>query len=475
MEKLDALVGALEKYNILHPTEPREKPTIEIDIYVVHFGVTGKGEHATLHAVGIMTGSTPSIIMCRPKPTDVRPWLYVHEHFDVINNDVDAGVMCSKLYRPGNIHLIRDTENTFNLKVLSILSGYAQNTPYADQFLFNIPINHTVTISQTACGWVDDITHGLVGGQALAHVLMNITTPASFVDVWVDSHQVETLVTRMRRIFPCMGMGVRVDGTVVMTRPGVVCACRIHVRDVWASIMDIHPDYTQCVFDGNKVSATPRCMLALHTNTSTHPPGSKYVWMSLDSGMRVVGETTPRWKPTVNTHTGFDKTAWNLITQYGCVDVSSDDRVFLQRHAAPQLPTRWRGKLKRMMLEEYLLDPSGWSRRGCGLYVYVDRMCVEGEEDDCLRVRREDTGVMHMLERFIGHISTQYRIRHESIRVRVEGTPTHALNGGTLAHVPVGCSVSGVLWWNEECVHSDWTVFFYLVDPKVHPGHLRLY
>ena len=476
MDKVDTLFEVLAQAN-LGTTHPPDIPMFEMGINVRHLGVTGKGDDAILHSVAICDEikwgfegepADTTLKLGRPPSTPTRAWLYVHEHFDLFAHTTLSAV-CSKLYRPHNLHLLTDPENTFNLRVMNILAAHAQNTPYANQFVFTVPITHPINIAETSCGWVGlDTIHVLgirVGGQALAHVLMHINTPASFVDVWVcDTTRLQTLMLWLRARFPDLIMGSRVDGCVVVCRPGVGCACRIHLeggRDT--PIMKIQPDFTQGMFDGHAVQATPRCLLALKSNTSTDSG-----WMGRDSGMKVVGPTTLCGKPIVNTNPDMSKKVWNLITQYGCIDVSTqpgtDDRYFTKR--GPNPPTRFGYVFQTMPLEQFLANPSAGV--GHALHIYMDRLYVQSRDGDYLYIR---PGVQ-VLESLLAYLNTSYGnyTTPTSVVVRVE-SPIHAQSGGRLAHVPVGCSISGVVWWYPGCVRIN-TVYFSVVDPQVHPGHI---
>lgn len=480
MDTLDNLFMVLAQANVDSANvDSPEIPVGCLDIHVRHLGVTGKGPEATLHVVGILDElawgiSPPSQAHRKMKLTrpgaDTRACLYAHEHFDVFNSRVNVADMCSKLYRPENLHLLTDPENTLNLQVMSILAAHAQNTAYANQFVFNVPVD-AATITETCCGWVGlEHIHGLglrVGGPALAHVLLGINTPASFVDMWVDSPRLPTLVRWLRARFPSLTIGSRIDGTMIVCRPGVGCACRIHPEAHDTPIMKLQPDFAQCIFDGHKVAATPRCLLALKTNKSIHPPYSRHVWASLDAGLRVAGETTPRGKPTVNTSPDTEKKIWNLLTQYGCVDVSAhpdtDARYFEARGPTP--PTRWGYAFTPMRMQGFLETPSA---EAYALYVYIERMYVESREGDFLHIR-EPPAVLGAL---LAHLNASYGTYTPTTEVVIlADAAAHAASGVALSHVPVGCSISGIVWWYPGCIRDDGTVYF-SITPQVHPGHL---
>lgn len=292
------MLTALEKIDILFPSTPRTL-TIPIDINLCHLGVTGKGEEARLHSVSVLN-EYGEIVTGRPGPGDVRPLLYVHEHFNTVNSWVDLSVMCKQLY--GDYSHLLDLDCIFNLQVLTILATYAQNTSYAQQFVFNVDAEGD--IAHTSCGWINmdmlRLFNIRVGGQAVAHMLMGITTPAAFVDVWVhDAHHLQSLLTLLRHRFDGVVVG-RSSGHLIVCRPGATCTCRIHIG---GDIMNIHPDFTQCVYDGHKFSVTARCLLAL-------------------AGTPDLGE------PAVMQHDAI----WHMLTQHRCVDVStaahSDKRCF---------------------------------------------------------------------------------------------------------------------------------------------------
>ncbi len=478
MESIDEVLEVLEQSTAgLDPPPPTDFPVFALDINVVHSGVTGRGEDATLHLLGVMepikwgpelfeTPSSCELQLGRPPNTSTRAWLFVHEHFPR-----DVAQMCARLFQ--HTQLLTHT-SVRNLNILNILAARAQNTAFASHFMLNAPIQHPERIEHTSCGWVSlTLVRALnlrVGGQALGHVLLDTDTPAAFVDVWTEQPQV--LIMWLREKFPDVIFGGTPEGVVVACRPGVGCACRIRIEP--PDIMRIQPDFAQCVFDGTALAATPRCLLALRTNTSIHHPHSMYVWASLDAGLEVLGEFRLRGKPTVNTDPDTSKKIWNMLTQYGCVDVSTtaatDSKYFTARQPHP--PSQWGYTFQYVEAQAFLRTPTE-IQPGHALYLRVSRLYVDARVGKYLHIRREDSREVRALDALLEHLNASYGnyTRTESIVVRVEETPVHALTGGSLTYVPVGCSISGMVWWHPACTRNDGTVYFSL-KPWVHPAHL---
>lgn len=382
------LTSALEKIDILFPSTTRT-PTIPIDINLCHLGVTGKGEEARLHSVSVLN-EYGEIVTGRPGPGDVRPLLYVHEHFDTVNSGVDLSVMCKQLY--GDHRHLLDLDCIFNLQVLTILATYAQNTSYAQQFVFNVEAEGD--ISKTSCGWIDlNMIHLFnirVGGQAVAHLLMNIPTSASFVDVWVDDvYHLQSLLTLLRYRFKGVVVG-RSSGPLIVCRPGATCTCRIHVGDV--DIMKIQPDFAQCVYDGHKFAATARCLLAL-------------------AGSPDLGE------PTVMQ----DDAIWHMLTQHRCIDVStesnSDQRCF------PHPPST-EGYIERLYVQAVVMNE-----------VYVCRDDLEGFIQ--LRVKGKVT-----------HAPSGAEMTHVPPGCSISGTVLH----GTILNPQVHPGHRARIRWQRLCL-----------------------
>jgi hypothetical protein len=356
---------------------------------------------------------------------------------------------------------------------MAILAAYAQNTSYAHQFVMSVQVE-CATLTDTSAAWVDlGFIAALklrVGGQALAHVLMNITSVASSVHVWVDTPgQLGRLLDAWRCRFPDLILGSTLD-TLIVCRPAVMCVCYVHV-EAWTrdtAIMTLQPDFTQCMFDGNSVAVTPRCLLALHTNTSVHRPMSTNVWVSMESGLQVAGETTGRAKPTV-TPPDMGGQIWSMVTQYGCINVSTnstqDAKYCIPRTPKPAGRWGWTGDARCLLA--YLDNPLDEVELECALYVYVERMYVESRVGDEVTVR--PSREVDALQRLIALLGTG-DARPDFLVVRVDA-PVHAPSGVTLAHAPVGCSLSGFVWWHPSCVRRG-SAFFSTVNPRVHPGHL---
>jgi hypothetical protein len=100
-------------------------------------------------------------------------------------------------------------------------------------------------------------------------------------------------------------------------------------------------------------------------------------------------------------------------------------------------------------------------------------MYVERRDETFLHIHQD--AHVEPLVSLINYINTSYGVFTPTtgVVVQIEDLPVHAMSGGTLTHVPVGCSMSGVVWWYPDCTRGDGTMYFSIVYPQVHPGHVR--
>ena len=120
---------------------------------------------------------------------------------------------------------------------------------------------------------------------------------------------------------------------------------------------------------------------------------------------------------------------------------------------------------------------------GNSLYVHIDRMFVEKRADNVIYVSREKShgsNIQHLdsLTEFIVNMDPGRYHNSEYLEIHVHDFPEHAVTGAKLNTVPVNSSISGIVRWNFMCTkrvapeRDEYTLFFGIISPRVHPGHL---
>ena len=380
--------------------------------------------------------------------------------------------MCSMLFRDEHVHLLSNTNNTFNLQVMSIVSTYVQDTQFAQQCVFEVTPK-CVSISDTTCGWVlpemIQIFQLQVGGQAVSHLLLGLNTPAYYVDIWVAAQTLHSLIIWFREKFHDVLLGKRVDETIIAVRPGVKCVCRVHVHLPGdpTPIMELQPDFTQCMMNGDTYCATPRCMLAIRSGTSVQPPHSPHMWMAHTSRLRLLHESEMRAKPLEIDGPSDSRV---LLSDYHCVDICFNDTLRFCSLKRPKPPSRWI-YMPRVEITTFLRSPINLVSSSTLIYVHVSRLHVRGRVASTIHIDHRDIrGIDKLVEHVNQTYPAQVYVRDE---ILIEETPIHAPSGSLLTAVPVGCSVSGHIWWYPQSLmseHCKVEMILTMRNPRVHPG-----
>jgi hypothetical protein len=489
MDTVENLLGVLADGRIFmdRPSQPPQTLTqSKVDINLTDLVVSGNHVHA--FAVGDdLWGNLHRPKYFRPGE-DMEPWLYVFHHFGLTKHPMIPGDIWTKLNTPQHTHIMDFTDSVFNLKVMCILATHAQETPYIHHFSFHstTPNNIGPRLEATSNRWFRTGDHEFpiyFGGQALAHVLLGNTQPASQIEVWVETaQQVEVLVKGWRQRYgDALILGTRPRGVIVACLPRTPCSCVVRVvppHQTYHELWKLHPDFTQCVFDGTCVIATPRCLLAVQTHASQHPPNSTRAWMSKDSGLSVDRGVNTRGKPTVIRSDSHTDIAWELLTQFGCTGVSltpsTDPMLFTPDYR--QEVSRLGFGNEHIELKTFLENPQPLED-GVSLFMHIDRMYVETRLNNNLYVRKDPSSDMIFLELLMTHLNSVHPGKYqptEFVEINLVDTAQHAANGEKLPTVPIHTSISGTLWWNPMCVNNQppHTLFFNIMDTKVHPPHL---
>jgi hypothetical protein len=465
---------------------PHQLHTRAPDITASQFVVSGD----RLHAFAVHGES--GVRYFRPQGDTVRAWMYVHKHFGLPESGMQASVVWKKLNTPEHRHIMDDTNGAFNLHVMCILGSYAQNTPYTHHFSFHSAKHTNVDrlLELTSNKWFrhHDLDFRVIwGGQALAHVLMGNPDPASHIDVWVQTHeQVQVLIDKWRHIHKeSLILGVRPGGVIVVCLPRVRCSCIVRVvpaSDTYNELWSMQPDFTQCVYDGETVIATPRCILAMNTRKSEHPPDSRRAWLSKESGLTVTPGVKFRGKPMVINSDHQPHIAWELLSQFGCTGISltpSTDSMLFTSYAKENPGVLGFGT-KHVEMQSFLQVPR-CLEEGVSLFIRIDRMYVEKSGDETL-IRNDASSEVKYMDALVSNLMA-CRPGHYTptplLEVRFVDKPEHASSGAKMDAPPPHTSVSGTVWWNTLCVRDNTsppphTLFFNVTSARVHPPHLPL-
>lgn len=467
---------------------PTQLQTREPGITASQFVVSG--DH--LHAFAVH--DDPCVRYFRPHGDTIDAWMYVHKHFGLPESGMQASVIWNKLNTPEHRHIMDDTDGVFNLHVMCILGTYAQNTPYVHHFSFHSKkhtnVDHLLELTSNRWFRHHDLDFPVFwGGQALAHVLLGNPTPATHLDVWVNSHDhVRVLIERWRRIHgESLILGVRPLGVIVVCLPRVRCSCIVRVvsaDETYHELWNMQPAFTQCVYDGETVIATPRCILAMNTRESKEPPNSTRAWLSkqsgLNTGLNTGGADFPG-KPLVINSDHQPQIAWDLITQFGCTGVSltpTTDAI-LFTSCTKETPGVMGLGTKHMDMQTFLKVPR-CLEDGVSLFLHVNRLYVEKSGDKIL-IRRDaiSDGVKYM-DSFVANLLACRPGLYTPtplFEIRLVDQAVHASNGAKMDTPPPHTSLSGTVWWNSLCVNNHippHTLFFNLTSARVHPPHLPL-
>lgn len=422
------------------------------DINIVD--IVASGNH--VHAFGTTSSEQPTIQYFRPQQ-DMTPWLYVKKHFNLTTRDM----VPSEIGKQLKTHPMKNTR--FYLRVMAILATHVQDTPHIQHLAFQSTPNISQQLEITTNRWFRPGEHNFPiyhGGQALTHVLMGNTKPASEVHVWVQTQtDMEVVIKTWRqRHGSTLILGTRPGGTVVACLPRTPCSCTVQVvpaHETYHALWKLQPDLTQCSFDGNTVTATPRCRLALETHTSHHPHNSKRAWVGPDSGLHTQ-QLNAGGKPVTMDNEDPTKAAWDMITQFGCTGVSmnpcTDSMLFTNNT-----------KDYTLNLREFLENPL---QDGVTVKIQTERMHVVGRQaDNVLVVQNTD------LSRIVTRLKQTYPYKYTTdIHVLVENV-RHAGNGEPLKAVPFNTSVGGAVTFTFLIGESN--IMFYLKNALVYPSHKK--
>lgn len=510
MEKFQSLLDVLsDGRTFLERSTPKQIdiPTAEtIDINVNGLVISGQGDTAHLHAFSVgdqlnwalhQEEQVASPRMKRLKYFRLDPsdktlgdaWKYVHEHF----NKMDPESVHNTLFSGKQESVLSSVHSVFNLQVMCILATYVQETPYIEKFTSHASYPDVQSKLESITNrWYREGDFDFpvyFGGQALSHVLLGKNLRASYVDVWVQSKDhLKELLEVWRKRHTSLFLGARPGGVIVACLPRVSCSCVVRVvppSQTYHELWRLQPDFTQCMFNGTSVVMTPRCLLALKTGISHHPPTSNNVWISSESGLKVKGNNSGEsGKPALVSSENDLRASWELMTQYGCVGVSLcpfTDHSLVD--SGTNYVAKWGFGTQHIPMEDFLSTPGKQLGAGNSLYIHIDRMFVEKRVDNIIYVNRDQSHGSNLqyldsLMEYIVDMDPGRYHRSKLLEIHIHDFSEHAVTGAKLNAVPVNSSISGIVRWNFMCTKrvapekDEYTLFFGIISPRVHPGHL---
>jgi hypothetical protein len=507
MEKIQSLLDVLNdgRTFLNRHTPPKVViPTVEtIDINVSGLVVSGQGGGCHLHAFSVgdpldwalhqgeqvKSPRRKRMNYCRLDPLNEAlgdAWKYVHHHF----KKLDPESVHNTLYSGEHGDILTSVHSEFNLQVMCILATYVQETPYIEKFTTHAFYpNVRSKLESITNRWYREGDFDFpvyFGGQALAHVLLGNNSRAFYVDVWVQSKEhLRELLDVWRKRHISLFLGSRPGGVIVACLPQVSCSCIVRVvppSQTYHELWRLQPDFTQCMFTGTSVVMTPRCLLAIKTGISHHPPTSTKVWVSAESGLKVKGPNLSG-KPAMVSSENDLRASWEMLTQFGCVGVSLHHN---SDHTLVDSVTNWVAKwgfgINHIPMDEFLSTPGKQLGPGSSLYIHIDRMIVDKRVDNVIYVNRDRTpgSKLQYLDSLIEYMVDLDPGRYRNsgfLEIHVHDFSEHAVTGGKLNTVPVNSSISGIVRWNFTCIKrvspekDEYTLVFGIISPRVHPGY----
>jgi len=471
MERIDDVLGILQECAVLDSVSaPRAPPRVEYDpkqdlCGVVHMATLDDDVHHIGVLDTVARGNTemwgermsPRMCLIEPNTPHSRAWAFAHTTLGVLTAQHGLDFMMARM---------RELD-ACSEHVVDILMGYVQDTQLASELMrtWRLPPAHRALLRVTTNQWVTPELvkyHNLhVAGKAVAHMIMSRGVEAEWVDVWVDDILTMGLVLKhWRREFIPLGVGVRADGVVMVTRPGATCVVRVRVSTEHTGLTcQLQPALAQVSWDGAIVRASPRAERVFRQTTGSpwHPSCAE--------------EHPTPLPPDAST----EDCAWHMCAQLGCHSFSTTpehDNAMLDWVSIVPAGVH----MPRYMTLDDPGDTRCWAR--------VDRMYVLGRTHGAIHVLREpeesnpQQGVLHALVDHLARLYPGTYVHGDSVLVHVSGPIVRASTGEQLTHVPVGTSVGGVVYWEPQLTVSSnpfrptRQLMFVMSSPRVYPTHI---
>jgi hypothetical protein len=514
MDKIESLIRVLRNGGMKIPPSPIPSlETYHIAQGVVglnHVGVTGVGTDAcSLHTLGIYdvvlwknskeerSPRGGQLVHYRLPPnvcvTTQKAWMYLVCNFGVWDKEVVPGEMASTLLND-HAHLKKEG-GLVSLEILDLLASYLQRTSYEDATFLHHPTT-LLSLSYTASHWfsrmsLETIEDYVWVGEAVTCAAMSSSHPSHFPsqhsEVWVsnkeDAHEVLKIA---RECFYDIVAGCRITSseTLVLIRwshPIPPLYVRVVPQNERArSLMEVQPDFCQSMWHPrhHEFTCTPRCRRAMVTNVCILSPFSSLESFAKKRGFLVKGKEEERKED--EDERNEDK-VWMMLR-------GNEENMGVQlmrlKHKCSDVSSR---KENDWMLSYWYRDDIDKNKYDVDLkkhdwfpetrsYFDIKRVWVKKVEGRFLTITRpHDAPLTSLFYTLHAHLSNVLEDNDEMMVDVGDAQIVHGMTHDELKRVPVGCSLSGTMWFTGQLTMSPTgyrVVTFQMLKVYVHPSHL---